>query len=295
MKSHSKQKGISYSKYGWLFISVPVLFFLVFTLYPAIESLKMSFQTFSDGVYYFSGFNNVIKMFGDKLFLKALMNTFLFMIIQIPIMMVLALFLATLLNSKVLRLRSFFRTSIFIPCVTSLVAYSLLFKMLFANQGLINHVLVQTGMMKSAVQWLDNPFWASFVIIIALTWRWTGYNVIFYISAMQNIPEETYEAAQIDGANAFKTFWHITVPQLKPIILLTMIMSTNGTLQLFDEPMNITGGGPANTTMTISQYIYNQSFVYSPNFPYAATLSYVIVIIMVILAIIQFKFVGGDE
>lgn len=295
MKSNTKPKGISYSKYGWMFISVPVLFFIVFTLYPAIESLKMSFQTFKDGVYVFSGLSNIAKMFGDQLFLKALLNTFLFMIIQIPIMMILALFLATLLNSKSLRLRSFFRTSIFIPCVTSLVAYSLLFKMLFANQGLINYVLVQTGMMSNAIQWLDNPFWARFVIVLALTWRWTGYNVIFYISAMQNIPEETYEAAQIDGASAFKTFWHITVPQLKPIILLTMIMSTNGTLQLFDEPMNITGGGPANATMTISQYIYNQSFVYSPNFPYAATLSYVIVIIMVILAIFQFKFVGGDD
>ena len=132
-------------------------------------------------------------------------------------------------------------------------------------------------------------------MIIALIWRWTGYNVIFFLSALQNIPKETFEAAQVDGANAFQTFIKVTVPQLKPIILLTAIMSTNGTLQLFDETMNITQGGPANATITVSHYIYNQSFVYAPNFGYASAISYVVVFIMVILAIIQFSVAGKED
>ena len=290
----NKIHGVNYSKYGWMFIAIAVLFFIVFTIYPAIESLRLSFETFKDGVYQFSGLRNIKKMLGDTIFLKSMLNTFVFLIVQVPIMMVLSLFLSTLLNSRTLRMRSFFRMAIFVPCVTSLVAYSVLFKMMFANEGLINQALLGMHLIHNPIVWLNDAFWAKVVIILALTWRWTGYNMIFYLSGMQNIPAETYEAAQIDGANAFKTFWYVTVPQLKPIILLTAIMSTNGTLQLFDEPMNITGGGPANATLTMSQYIYNQSFVFSPNFTYASLLSYVIVFIMVILAIIQFK-VTGDE
>ena len=119
--------------------------------------------------------------------------------------------------------------------------------------------------------------------------------MIFYLSALQNVPAETYEAAEIDGANSFQKFFYITIPQLKPIILFTTIMSTIGTLQIFDEPMNLTAGGPANATLSISQYIYNQSFVYAPNFGYAATLSYVVVFIVAILALIQIKLAGDDS
>ena len=119
--------------------------------------------------------------------------------------------------------------------------------------------------------------------------------MIFYLASTQNIDSSVYEAAEIDGASKFQQFTKITIPLLKPIILLTTIMSTNGTLQLFDEAMNITNGGPGNSTMTISQYIYNLSFVYTPNFGYAATVSYAIVFMVAILAIIQFKLAGGKN
>lgn len=203
-------------------------------------------------------------------------------------MLVSALILANLLNSEFLLGKGFFRTSIFLPCVTSLVAYSILFKMMFSIDGIVNKVLMSIGILDQPFQYLQNSGWARAVIIIAMCWRWTGYNVIFYLAALQNIPKETFEAAKVDGAGTVRTFFHITIPQLKPIILLTTIMSTNGTLQLFDETMNITQGGPANATLTVSHYIYNQSFVYAPNFGYASALSYVVVFIMIILAIIQF-------
>lgn len=289
-----RKKQPSYNKYGWIFISLAFLLYLVFTIYPAVESLMLAFQSYEGGNYVFVGLRNFKRMFGDAIFLQSLANTFLYMIIQVPIMLVLALILASLLNSKGLKMKGFFRTSIFLPCVTSLVAYSILFKMMFSLDGIINQALMGLGILDAPYQYLQNSGWARAVIILAMIWRWTGYNVIFYLSALQNIPAETYEAAAIDGANAVQVFFRITAPQLKPIILLTAIMSTNGTLQLFDETMNITQGGPANMTMTVSHYIYNQSFVYAPNFGYASAISYMVVFLMIILAIIQFGVAGKE-
>jgi lactose/L-arabinose transport system permease protein len=283
------------STIGWMFISVTIVTFLVFILYPVINSFFLSFHSVKGIVQKFNGINNYKRMFQDVLFYKALGNTFIYLIIQVPIMLTLGMFLATLLNSKKLRFKTFFRTAIFLPCVTSLVAYSVLFKMIFAPNGIINHLLTSLKIIGAPIEWLSDPTLAKVVIILALLWRWTGYNMIFYLAALQNVPAETYEAAEIDGASSFQQFFHITIPQLKPIILFTTIMSTIGTLQIFDEPMNLTRGGPGNATLSISQYIYNQSFVYAPNFGYAATLSYVVVFIVAILAIIQIKMAGEDS
>ncbi|MGH4120309.1 carbohydrate ABC transporter permease [Clostridium sp.] len=282
------------SAIGWLFISVAVVIFLIFILYPVLNSFFLSFQSVKGLVQKFAGLDNYKRMFKDVLFRKALGNTFIYLIVQVPIMLTLAMFLATLLNSKKLRFKTFFRTAIFLPCVTSLVAYSVLFKMLFAPNGIINYALTSLKIINVPIQWLSDPTLAKIVIILALLWRWTGYNMIFYLAALQNVPSETYEAAEIDGANGLEKFFYITIPQLKPIILFTTIMSTIGTLQIFDEPMNLTAGGPGNATLSITQYIYNQSFVYAPNFGYAATLSYVVVFIVAILALIQIKLAGDD-
>ena len=119
--------------------------------------------------------------------------------------------------------------------------------------------------------------------------RWTGYNMVFYLAGLQNIEYSVYEAAKIDGANGWKTFWKITVPLLKPTIIMTFIMSINGTLQLFDESMNLTKGGPANSTITMSHYVYNTCFVNVPNFGYAAAMSFIIFIMVAVLAFINLK------
>lgn len=292
-----KNKGENLNKYGWRFIGIAVVLFIIFMVYPAIDSLILSFHTTKGIVSTFSGFANMKRMFADKMFFMAFKNTFIFLIIQVPIMLILAMFLATLLDIKNLKLKSFFRIAIFLPCVTSLVAYSVLFKIMFSYDGLINHFLLAIHTISEPINWLKDPFWARFVIIIALLWRWTGYNMIFFLSGLQNIPKSLYEAAEIDGANKFQQFISITIPQLKPIILFTTVMSTIGTLQLFDEPMNltVTNNVPLKATMTISQYIYTQSFVYAPNFGYAATISYSVVAVIALLSIIQFRIAGEDN
>lgn len=277
-----------------VFIAGAVVLFLLFICYPIINSIILSTQSCSGSVCEFVGFGNVKKLFTDDTFKTALFNTFTFLIIQVPIMIMVAILLAALLNQKKLKFRTFYRTAIFLPCVTSLVAYSILFKLIFSYDGIVNNFLVSIGVLSEPYMWLSNALSAKVIIIIALLWRWTGYNMIFYLAGMQNIPGEIYEASLIDGASKFRTFFQITLPNLKPIILFTAIMSTIGTLQLFDEPVNLTAGGPGIATTTISQYIYETSFIRIPDFGYAVTMSYVIVIIVLIISLIQNKLIGGE-
>lgn len=242
----------------------------------------------------FAGVSNYLRLLDDPVFISSLKNTILYFVIQVPVMLVLALIVASILNNSKLKFRGIFRTAIFIPCVTSLVAYSLLFRSMFAEDGFINNVLMGLHIIDDPIPWLMDTFWAKVVIILAITWRWTGYNMIFFLSSLQNIDEDIYQAAEIDGAGAWDKFWKITVPLLKPVILLTAIMSTSGTLQLFDEVVNITNGGPNNSTMTISHYIYNLSFKYSPDFGYATAVSFVVFVLIAVLSLLQMK-VSGDK
>ena len=276
---------------GWLFLSIGVLLICWTSFYPMIQAFILSMKNGLGVNLKFAGFSNYLRILKDPTFKGTLFNTFFYLIIQVPIMLTLALILASILNNKDLRWKGLWRTCIFLPCATSLVSYSMIFRSLFANDGFVNTVLRGLGM--SPVMWFANAWTARFVIIIALIWRWTGYNMVFYLSGLQNIDYSVYEAARIDGASAKQTLFKITIPLLKPTILLTTITSTNGTLQLFDESLNLTNGGPGKSTMTMSHYIYNTSFVQSPNFGYAAAMSIVILVMVAILAVIQMKV--GDE
>jgi len=293
--SSQNKKGLTLEKKhnltGWMFLLPATLLICWMSFYPMIQAFVLSLQKGVGLNLQFCGLDNYVRIFKDKIFTQTLFNTFFYLIIQVPIMLVLGLALASMLNNKDLKFKGLFRTCIFLPCATSLVAYSLIFRSLFANDGFINVVLRGVGM--EPIQWFGNAWTARFVIIIALVWRWTGYNMVFYLSGMQNIEYSVYEAAKIDGANAAQSFFKITIPLLKPTILMTAIMSTNGTLQLFDESVNLTKGGPSRLSMTMSHYIYSTSFENSPKFGYAAAMSILILIMVAILAVIQMKV--GDE
>lgn len=293
--SSQKKKGMNLERKqnftGWVFLLPATILIAWMSFYPMIQAFILSLQTGMGINLKFNGFANYARILKDPTFKQTLSNTFLYLIIQVPIMLILGLMFASMLNNKDLRFKGLFRTCIFLPCATSLVSYAMIFRSLFANDGFINTVLRGLGM--HPIMWFSNAWTARAVIIIALVWRWTGYNMVFYLSGMQNIEYSIYEAAKIDGASPLQTFFKITVPLLKPMILLTTITSTNGTLQLFDESLNLTNGGPGKSTMTMSHYIYNMSFVQSPNFVYAAAMSILILIMVAILALIQMKV--GDE
>ena len=288
----AKPQGLKryYDVKGWLFIAPALILIATFLVYPIFRSLYLSFFSGKGMMMKFAGFGNVVRLSNDPVFLKALTNTTIFFVVQVPIMIVLALMLASLLNTERLKFSGFFRTAIFLPCVASLVAYSVLFKSMFSVDGVINQALMAVGLVASPIGWLTEPFWAKVLVIIAITWRWTGYNMIFYLAALQNIDRSIYEAARIDGVPAWARFTHLTVPMLKPVILFTTIISTIGTIQLFDEVYNLTEGkgGPADATITLSLYIYNLTFRYMPSFGYAATVSYVIVVMVAVLSFLQF-------
>lgn len=278
---------------GWFFLTPAVALITMMSFYPMFKALLLSLYKGKGNALQWAGIYNYVRIFSDKVFLQSLANCFIYLIIQVPIMLLSALVLASMLNDKQLRFKGLFRTAIFLPCATSLVSYATIFRALFATDGLVNTILLNLGILKHSYEFLSHPVSARIVIIIALLWRWTGYNMVFYLAGLQNIDYSVYEAAKIDGASGFKSFWKITLPLLKPTILLTLIMSTNGTLQMFDESVNLTGGGPANATITMSHYIYNSSFKFVPNFGYAAAMSYVILAMVLVLTFIQMKV--GDK
>lgn len=276
---------------GWLFIIPAASLIFIFSFYPMSRAFLLSLQKGVGQNFTFVGIANYLRLAKDQVLMQTLFNTFVYLIVQVPIMLFLALILASLLNNRQLRFKGIFRTLIFLPCATSLVSYSMIFRSIFANDGFINMVLRNFGF--EPIGWFQDAWLARFVIIIALIWRWTGYNMVFYLAGLQNIEYSIYEAARIDGASPFQSFMKITLPLLRPMILLTTIMSINGTLQLFDESMSLTKGGPGRATMTISHYIYNSSFVSTPNFPYATAISILVLFMVATLSIIQMKV--GDK
>lgn len=278
---------------GWAFLLPATLLIFAMNFYPMLQAFVLSFKTGIGNNQTWGGLSNYARLLKDGVFRTAITNNFFYLIIQVPVMLILAIFLACLLNKKELRGKGIYRTMIFLPCCTALVSYSIIFKTLFAYDGYINTVLLKLGLIGERINWLGDVHTAKAIIILALIWRWTGYNMVFYLAGLQNIDDSLYEAAKIDGASLFAIFRKITIPLLRPTILLTTIMSINGTLQLFDESVNLTGGGPANSTLTMSHYIYKASFEYNPQFGYAAAMSYVIFIMVAILSFVQMKV--GDK
>lgn len=279
---------------GWIFLTPAALLIMVMSFLPMLKAFLISFKTGTTfKTMRWTGISNYVKMFHDRIFLQSLGNTFIYLIIQVPIMLILALILASMLNNKDLKFKGLFRTMIFLPCATALVSYALIFRSLFATDGFVNSILIDMGLEKTGYAFLSHPVSARIIIILALVWRWTGYNMVFYLAGLQNIEYSIYEAAKLDGASPFQIFWRITCPLLKPTILLTAIMSTNGTLQLFDESVNLTNGGPANATITMSHYIYNCSFKFVANFGYSAAMSFFVLLLVALLALVQMKV--GDK
>ena len=282
MKLHKKTRFFPYAM-----LLPTIVIFAVFMTYPILYSFYLSFTEFTGGTYNFVGLQNYIELFHDPVFYKALFNTFFYLIIQVPVMISLALLLAVLIEQKFIRGKGFFRMATFLPTITSLVAYSLVFKVLFnTNYGLINYVVELFGGEK--IQWIYSAWPARASIIISITWRWVGYNMIILLAGIQAIPTEMYESASLDGANFWQQLFYITIPAIKPIILFTTITSTIGTLQLFDEPYILTQGGPNYATITLGEYLYDNGFTYL-KFGFASALGYVMVIIIGLLSWLQFR------
>ncbi|WP_434523241.1 carbohydrate ABC transporter permease [Halorubrum sp. AS12] len=232
-------------------------------------------------------------IFSDSVFHLSLFNTGFIFLIQVPLMVILALAVAIVLDSKFIRAKGLWRTLIALPVATGMVAYSTVFLLLFEGDvGMINQVLMSVGL--DAVPWLTDRWMARITLVIAITWRWMGYNMIILLAGLQTIPQQLYEAAEIDGATMWQKFRFVTVPQLRPVLLFVIVSSTIGTFKLFAEPFVITGGGPANATLTVVQYIYRQAFV-QLNLGYASAVTVCLVVIVSAISIVQVRRGGAAQ
>jgi multiple sugar transport system permease protein len=271
---------------GFLFISPWLIGFLIFTLGPLIASIFLSlskWDIFADPQ--FVGLQNYSKMLVDPLFKKSLWNTFYYAIFSIPLGMAGGLSLALLLNQKVKGL-PIFRTIFYLPSVTSGVAVALLWKWIFNPEfGIANMILNWFGL--PSLQWLSSPHWAMPALIIMSLWG-IGGGMLIYLAGLQGIPQQLYEAAELDGAGSWSCFINITLPMLSPTLFFQLIMGIIGSFQVFTQVYVMTQGGPANATLVYVLYLYQNAFQWW-KMGYASALAWVLFAIVMVFTLIQFK------
>ena len=233
---------------------------------------------------------NYGRLLSDKLFAQAATNTAVYAVASLLIVIPLALVLAVLLNAKSLRFSSLWRALYFTPVVTSTVAITLVFQILYSRDtGIVNAPLIYLGL--EPIYWLGDRSWVKVAIIIFITWRSTGLLTIYFLAGLQSIPEELYEAASIDGASMLQKFFRITIPMLRPIILFVSIIVLLSSIQIFDEPQILTRGGPANASMSVVQYLYERGFT-RLRFGFASAVGTVLFATVFILSLIQLRWFG---
>lgn len=279
----------------YTFISPFYLVFLAFGLLPIVFSMVVSLYDWT-GIRPggFVGLQNYEVLLRDPQFYTALSNTVYVWAGSVPAMIVLALVFAVLINASFVKFRNVFRTVYFLPVVTSLVVTGLIFSQLFSTSfGLVNSVLQSFGL--APINWLSDPTWMKLTLILALLWRWIGNDMVIMLAGLQNIPGDLYEAARVDGAGGLQTFWRITVPLMRPVILFDLIISTIGTFNLFAEPYVLFGpdGGVSQAGLVTGTLLYQNSFVYF-KFGYGAAIAWVVALIIFALSMLQLKLGNQD-
>ena len=262
----------------FFFIPVIAVFILSFTDFDIYSLANLQYARFV-------GLKNYSRLFEDPLFWKALKNTLYFLLIGGPLSIAVSLAAALLLNSKLVRFKTFFRLAYFAPVVTTLVAISVVWRFVYHPRfGLLNYGLSFLGI--GNIDWLGDPNWAMPAIILMAVWKNFGYNMIIFIAGLQNIPQELYEAASIDGASPWQQFKAITLPMLAPTTLFIAVITMIGYFQLFAEPYVMTQGGPLNNTLSIVLYMYQQGFRWW-NMGYSAALAFVLFAIILVASVLQ--------
>lgn len=271
--------------YGYLLILPAFIIIGVFSLYPILNGLALSFTDW-DGLNEasFIGLQNYQQMFSDGEFGTALWNTLLFVLGTVPCIVLFSLLFAYLLN-KPIRGKKFFRSVYFLPAVTSGVAIAMVWKWIFnTDTGLLNSLLFALGV--DPVEWLSSSKYAMLSVVIMSIWKSLGTNIIIMLAALQGVPRSLYEAADMDTKSGFFKFTRITVPMISPSIFLVMVMSVISAFQVFEQVMTLTGGEPGNSTLVVVLYIYNQAF---KNFHmgYASTLAYALFFMILLVTMVQ--------
>lgn len=277
----------------YIFVAPFFILFVIFFLGPSLFALLLSFSKWNAITNLrWLGLTNYIRLVQDPVAIQAITNTAVYMLASVFIVMPLALVLASILNSPRLGLKGLWRAMFFSPIVTSSVAITLVFVLLYSRDyGILNYFLSFIGI--NPIDWLGNPSWAKVAIIGLILWRWTGYNMIYFLAGMQGISEEYYEAAELDGASSLQKFFRITVPLLRPIILYVSVITVIGSAQIFDELYILApSGGPSNGTLSLTQYLYTRG-IGRLELGYASAIGMLMFVVIFILSLIQLRAFGG--
>lgn len=287
MRSKKKKYNIA----PYLFIAPNFIGFCVFILIPVLVSFVVAFTDFNIfkgfGESRFVGIENFTGMFADEWFLAALRNNLIYTVVTIPVILGGSIVLATVLNDKVY-CRTVLRVMIFIPYIASVVAISVIWMLILnPSQGILNNFLRDLGM-ANPPGWLGDPKWALPAVILVGIWAGLGYNTIIYMSGLQSVPKNLYEAAKIDGASGIQLFFHITVPMLRNTTFFLLITNIIGSFQVFGQINIMTGGGPGNATTVLAHYIYLSGFRYH-KMGYASAMAWFLLLIIFIVTLFQWK------
>ena len=289
MTGHQRHATLS----AGIFLAPALLLIAIFFFLPVLAALLLSFTDFD--IYAlgdlnrlrFVGFANYLQLLQSPLFWTALGNTLYFMLVGGPLSVAISLGTALLVNARLTRFSGFFRTAFFLPVVTTLVAVAVAWRYLYhPRYGLLNYGLSLLGI--DPIDWLGDPDWAMPAIILMAVWKNFGFNMIIFIAGLQNIPPQFYEAARLDGANAWRRFRHITLPLLEPTFLFVALMTMIGYFQVFAEPYVMTQGGPANRTLSVVLLMYEEGFRWW-NMGYASAAAFVLFALILAGTVLQLQ------
>jgi multiple sugar transport system permease protein len=278
---------------AWLFVAPALIVLTMFFFLPVLGALAMSLTDFDlyaltdiDNLR-FVGFRNYVRLLSEPLFWNALGNTVYFVALGVPLSIGVSLAAALLVNSRLARWRGLFRTVFFAPVVTTLVAVAVVWRYIFHTRyGFLNYTLSALGI--EPIDWMGDPNWAMPAIVILAVWKNFGYNMIILLAALQNIPDDLYEAARIDGASSWQMFRHITLPGIGPVLLLVSILTMAGYFQLFAEPYVMTEGGPLQSTMSVLYFMYEEGFKWW-SLGRASAVAFLLFIIMLTVTVLQLR------
>lgn len=278
---------------GWIFVAPALAAIAVFFVVPVVAALAMSFTDFDIyaladiGNLRFVGLDNYLRLLQTPLFWQALGNTLYFVVVGVPLSIAASLGAALLLHSRLTRFKAFYRTALFAPVVTTLVAVAVVWRYLFHTRyGLLNYALAAIGI--DPIDWLGDPNWAMPAIILLSVWKNFGYNMIILLAGLQAIPEDLYEAARIDGASALSQLRHVTLPVLAPMLLMVSVLTMAGHFQLFAEPYVMTQGGPAQRTITVLYFMYDEGFKWW-SLGSASAVAFVLFVLMFAITLLQLR------
>lgn len=276
---------------GWLFVSPALIGFGIFTFGAILYSLYLSFTDYDlFGKPEWVGLKNYIKAFtDDQYFYQYFGNTFYFALVLVPVVLVISLFLAILINKKVGKIAKAYRVALFLPSITSTVAVSMVWLWIFnPDMGILNNFLTAIGF-HNPPMWLSDPEWSKPALIIMRVWQMSGYYMLLFLAGLQTIPETLYEAAEVDGASSWQKFRRITVPMLSNTTFVVVILLIIESFNMFESIFVMTEGGPLGSTSTIMYYIYEQGFM-SYNMGYASALAWIFFALILVFTLIQFRF-----